>query len=157
GVMFISLIQGVPLDAKGNMMAHFGDYINLFSLVGGVAVLLLSYLHGLNYISLKTTGSVRDRARNYAAFLYWVLYLGLLVFALLLFLKTDFFSQHALGTLVLLVVIVALSLFAHASVFKQHEMSAFIASGLTFVALVALLFQGLFPRVMISSISSKYD
>lgn len=36
-------------------------------------------------------------------------------------------------------------------------MSAFIASGLTFVALVALLFQGLFPRVMISSISSKYD
>lgn len=92
GVMFISLIQGVPLDAKGNMMAHFGDYINLFSLVGGVAVLLLSYLHGLNYISLKTTGPVRDRARNYAAFLYWVLYLGLLVFALLLFLKTDFFS-----------------------------------------------------------------
>ncbi|QET82624.1 cytochrome d ubiquinol oxidase subunit II [Streptococcus dysgalactiae] len=157
GVMFISLIQGVPLDAKGNMMAHFGDYINLFSLVGGVAVLLLSYLHGLNYISLKTTGPVRNRARNYAAFLYWVLYLGLLVFALLLFLKTDFFSQHALGTLVLLVVIVALSLFAHASVFKQHEMSAFIASGLTFVALVALLFQGLFPRVMISSISSKYD
>lgn len=157
GVMFISLIQGVPLDAKGNMMAHFGDYINLFSLVGGVAVLLLSYLHGLNYISLKTTGPVRDRARNYAAFLYWVLYPGLLVFALLLFLKTDFFSQHALGTLVLLVVIVALSLFAHASVFKQHEMSAFIASGLTFVALVALLFQGLFPRVMISSISSKYD
>lgn len=157
GVMFISLIQGVPLDAKGNMMAHFGDYINLFSLVGGVAVLLLSYLHGLNYISLKTTGPVRDRDRNYAAFLYWVLYLGLLVFALLLFLKTDFFSQHALGTLVLLVVIVALSLFAHASVFKQHEMSAFIASGLTFVALVALLFQGLFPRVMISSISSKYD
>lgn len=157
GVMFISLIQGVPLDAKGNMMAHFGDYINLFSLVGGVAVLLLSYLHGLNYISLKTTGPVRDRARNYAAFLYWVLYLGLLAFALLLFLKTDFFSQHALGTLVLLVVIVALSLFAHASVFKQHEMSAFIASGLTFVALVALLFQGLFPRVMISSISSKYD
>lgn len=157
GVMFISLIQGVPLDAKGNMIAHFGDYINLFSLVGGVAVLLLSYLHGLNYISLKTTGPVRDRARNYAAFLYWVLYLGLLVFALLLFLKTDFFSQHALGTLVLLVVIVALSLFAHASVFKQHEMSAFIASGLTFVALVALLFQGLFPRVMISSISSKYD
>ncbi|MGG6794663.1 UNVERIFIED_CONTAM: cytochrome d ubiquinol oxidase subunit II [Streptococcus canis] len=157
GVMFISLIQGVPLDAKGNMMAHFGDYINLFSLVGGVAVLLLSYLHGLNYISLKTTGPVRDRARNYAAFLYWVLYLGLLVFAFLLFLKTDFFSQHALGTLVLLVVIVALSLFAHASVFKQHEMSAFIASGLTFVALVALLFQGLFPRVMISSISSKYD
>ncbi|MBM6540610.1 cytochrome d ubiquinol oxidase subunit II [Streptococcus dysgalactiae subsp. equisimilis] len=157
GVMFISLIQGVPLDAKGNMMAHFGDYINLFCLVGGVAVLLLSYLNGLNYISLKTIGPVRDRARNYAAFLYWVLYLGLLVFALLLFLKTDFFSQHALGTLVLLVVIVALSLFAHASVFKQHEMSAFIASGLTFVALVALLFQGLFPRVMISSISSKYD
>lgn len=36
-------------------------------------------------------------------------------------------------------------------------MQAFIASGLTLVAVVVLIFQGLFPRVMISSIGSKYD
>lgn len=157
GIMFVSLVQGMPLDAKANMSAQFGDYFNLFSIVGGVAMVLLAYLHGLNYIALKTEGPVRSRANNYAQLLYWVLYLGLVAFAVLLFFKADFFMHHALSTLVLLIVIVALTVFAHISVFKAAEMSAFLASGLSLVTVVVLLFQGLFPRVMISSISSKYD
>ncbi|VTS15601.1 cytochrome d ubiquinol oxidase subunit II [Streptococcus porcinus] len=157
GLMFVSLVQGMPIDAKANMTARFGDYFNIFSIVGGVAMLLLTYLHGLNYIALKTEGPVRDRANNVAQLLYWVLYLGLVAFALLLFFQTDFFAKRFVATLLLLLVIVALSVYAHMSVFKKAEMSAFIASGLTLVSVVVLLFQGLFPRVMISSISSKYD
>lgn len=157
GVMFISMVQGMPIDANGNMSATFTDYINVFSVVGGVAVVLLTYLHGLNYISLKTEGPVRERARNYAQFLYWVLYLGLVVFAVLLFFMTDFFKLHAATTLITLVVIVLLTVIAHLAVFKRKEMTAFIASGLSLVSVVILLFQGLFPRVMISSLGSKYD
>ena len=33
--------------------AQFTDYFNLFSIVGGVALTLLCYLHGMNYIALK--------------------------------------------------------------------------------------------------------
>lgn len=157
GVMFISLVQGMPIDAQGNMSAHFGDYFNLFSIVGGVAMLLLAYLHGLNYITLKTEGPVRERARNYAQLLYWVLYLGLVVFALLLIFKTDFFQNHFLLTSLLVLVIVGLTLLAQISVFKRAEMTAFLSSGLSLVAVVVLLFQGLFPRVMISSVSDKFD
>ncbi|MGT2933430.1 cytochrome d ubiquinol oxidase subunit II [Streptococcus catagoni] len=157
GLMFVSLVQGMPLDAKANMSAGFTDYFNLFSIVGGVAMLLLTYLHGLNYIALKTEGPIRERANNYARFLYYVLYLGLVVFAILLFFKTDFFTYHPMATLGLLVIIVALSFFAHIATFRAKEMQAFIASGLSLVTVVVLLFQGLFPRVMISSISSKYD
>lgn len=96
GVMFISLIQGVPINSNGDVIAHFTDYFNLFSIVGGVAVLLMSYLHGLNYISLKTEGPVRERARQYVNVLYWILYIGLVVFAILLYFKTDFFTLHFL-------------------------------------------------------------
>ncbi|KRL02472.1 cytochrome d ubiquinol oxidase subunit II [Liquorilactobacillus capillatus] len=157
GVLFISMIQGMPLDAKGNMTASFTDYINLFSIVGGVALSLLSYLHGLNYIALKTIGPVRERAKNYAEFLYGVLYVGLVAFAVLLYFKTDFFKLHMGATVTLLVVIVLLTLVANISVIKSKELSAFLASGLTLVSLVALLFTGLFPRVMISSLTQKYD
>ncbi|MGT2950125.1 cytochrome d ubiquinol oxidase subunit II [Streptococcus cuniculi] len=157
GIMFISLVQGMPIDENGNMAAHFGDYFNLFSLVGGVAMVLLTYLHGLNYISLKTDGPIRMRARQYAQKLYLVLYLGLVAFAALLFFKTDFFKLHLVPTLVLVVAIVVLTVVAHLSVIKKAEMTAFLASGLSLVTVVVLLFQGLFPRVMISSISSKYD
>ncbi|MFS6389153.1 cytochrome d ubiquinol oxidase subunit II [Streptococcus agalactiae] len=157
GIMFISLIQGMPLDASGNLSAQFSDYFNIFSLVGGVAMVLLAYLHGLNYIALKTEGPIRERSRNYAQLLYWVLYLGLALFAVLLYLKTDFFSNHPIVTTIMVLVIVVLAVLAHASTFKGAEMTAFLASGLSLVSVVVLLFQGLFPRVMISSISPKYD
>lgn len=150
GLMFTSMIQGVPMDARGDIYASFTTYVNPLSLVGGVAVALMSFLHGLNYIALKTEGNIRKRANDLANKLYFVLYAGEIVFALLIAMKTDFIEKHAALTIGLLAVIVLLTVFAHVSVAKKCEMSAFLSSGLTFLALVALLFQGLFPRVMIA-------
>ncbi|WP_251712858.1 cytochrome d ubiquinol oxidase subunit II [Lactococcus ileimucosae] len=150
GLMFTSMIQGVPMDAHGDVYANFINYVNPLSLVGGVAVALMSFLHGLNYIALKTDGSMRQRANEWANKLYFVLYAGEVVFAILLALYTDFVEKHAVLTIVLLAVIVLLTALAHLSVAKKREMAAFLSSGLTFLALVALLFQGLFPRVMIA-------
>lgn len=150
GLMFTSMIQGVPMDARGDIYASFTTYVNPLSLVGGVAVALMSFLHGLNYIALKTEGNMRKRANDLANKLYFVLYAGEVVFALLISMKTDFIEKHAALTIGLLAVIVLLTVFAHVSVAKKREMSAFLSSGLTFLALVALLFQGLFPRVMIA-------
>lgn len=157
GIMFISMIKGMPIDAQGNIQAGFLDYFNWFSIVGGVALTLLTYLHGLNYIALKTTGAIQARAQNYSQALYWVLYLGEVVFALLLLFQTDFIKVHPLATLLGLALIVAFSVLAHANTFKNRNGWAFVFSGLTLVSLVALLFSGLFPRLMISSISSQYD
>lgn len=157
GVMFISMIKGMPIDAHGNMYAHFFDYFNWFSIVGGVALTLLTYLHGLNYITLKTKGDISDRAQNYAQGLYWVLYVGEVIFALLLLFQTDFLRVHPISTLVCLVLIVGFSVAAHVATFRNKQGLAFSCSGLTLISLVALIFSGLFPRVMISSISSKYD
>lgn len=157
GILFISMVQGMPLDANGNMTPGFFDVVNLFSVVGGVALTLLCYLHGLNYIALKTTGPIKERALNYAKLLYYVLYVGLVVFAALLYFRTDFFTLHFASVLSLVVLIVILSVAAHVATFKENELVAFILSGVTLVALVAMLFVGLFPRVMISSISPAYD
>jgi cytochrome d ubiquinol oxidase subunit II len=151
GLMFTAMIQGVPMDAKGNVMATFTTYVNPLSVVGGVAVMLLSWLHGLNYLALKTDGDLRARAAKWANVLYFVLYAGEVVFAVLLFIFTDFFEKHFFGTLILLAVIVILTVLAHLSVRAGREMMAFLASGLTFLSLVALIFQGMFPRVMIAT------
>ncbi|MBM6754687.1 cytochrome d ubiquinol oxidase subunit II [Lactobacillus alvi] len=157
GVMFISMIKGMPIDANGNMHAHFFDYFNWFSIVGGIALMLLTYLHGLNYIALKTVGQMRETAKNFAKALYYVLYVGLIVFALLLIFQTDFFSVHPFGTGITVALIVVFAILAHVALFKDNEVMAFISSGLTMVSLVAMIFVGLFPRVMISSIKPSYD
>ena len=157
GVMFISMIKGMPLDAHGDMTAHFFDYFNWFSIVGGIALTLLTYLHGLNYIALKTKGVISDREQNYSKALYWVLYVGEVIFALLLLFQTDFLQVHPILTLLCLILIVGFSVAGHVANFVNKQGWAFFFSGLTLVSLVALIFCGLFPRVMISSISSKYD
>ena len=121
GAMFISMIKGMPIDAAGNMHAHFLDYFNWFSIVGGIALALLTYLHGLNYITLKTTGPVSQRAQNYAQAFYWVLYVGEVIFALLLLFQTDFIAVHPIATLVCLVLIVGFSVWAHVATFKNKQ------------------------------------
>lgn len=154
GMMFTSVIQAIPIDAKGNVTATFTTYVNLLSIVGGVAVALLSYVHGLNYIALKTEGELRERAVKWASFLYWVLYAGEVVFAVLLAIFTDFFKEHLVLTVLLLAVIVGLTALAHLSTRAGKEMLAFVSTGGTFIAIVVLLFQGLFPRVMIATNSA---
>lgn|SRR5699024_9038757 len=157
GILFMSLIQGMPLDENGNIVAAFTDFINPFSILGGVALTLLCYLHGLNYIALKTTGIIRDRAKNYAQASYWILYLGLIVFFVLLYLKTDFFTVHPISTVLLSVLIVMLTIVANIAMVKGKELLAFLSSGATLVTIVGLLFSGLFPRVLINSVVGGKD
>ena len=151
GMMFVDLVMGLPMDASKNVMnASFTDYVNLFSIVGGVAVTLVSFLHGLNYLRLKTEGAVRERSLAIAKKLYPVLFVGLVVFAILAYLKTDFFTERFTSSLILLVLIVVFAALAAYGTYKDKEGLSFISTGLVFIGIVAFLFNGLFPRVMIA-------
>lgn len=151
GMMFTDLVKGMPLDAAGNIRGGFGDYVNLFSIVGGVAVTLLCLLHGLNFIRLKLTGDLRQRAQAVTKVLYPVLFVGLVVFAGLLMWQTDFFTARPVSSWILLVLIVLLSVIATFGAYRDKEVLSFIASGATLIGVVALLFNGLFPRVMVGN------
>ena len=62
GVLFTSMLRGMPIQADMNMNAGFTDFINIYSLWGGLTVTLLCFLHGLNFLTLKTDGEIRQRA-----------------------------------------------------------------------------------------------
>lgn len=151
GLMFTSLVRGMPMDEGKNIFASFGDYVNVFSVVGGIAVTLICFLQGLNYIRLKTTGPVRERALNVAKPLYPVLLVGLVVFAVLLFFNTDFFTLRPISTVLILVVIVAAALTATYGAYKDQEWLSFMSTSTILAGVVGLLFNGMFPRVMIGS------
>ena len=152
GVLFTDVVQGMPLDASGDMSANFWDYFNIFSIVGGVAMSLLSYVHGLNYARLKITdGSLHDRIQKQLRVLYPVLLVGEVAFAVTLFAFTDFFTEKPLITVIMLASIVVLTLLAWTVTMKRQNTWAFIALGLVIILVVALLFTGLFPRVIVGN------
>lgn len=157
GMMFTSMVRGMPIAADKNIYASFGDYVNLFSIVGGVAVTLICFIHGLNYIRLKTDGPIRHRAALYAKRLYPVLFAGLVVFALLVWRETDFFDKRPVSTLIILIAIVLAAVVATYGSLKDKELLSFLATGAVLAGVVILLFNGLFPRVMVGNADAVRD
>ena len=157
GVLFTSIVRGMPIDENMTMWATFTDYVNIYSVVGGLAVVLLTLVHGLTFIGLRTTGPVHTRALALLKKVYFVLFGGLVVFAVLTYFNTDLFTVRPVATPVFLVCIVLAAVLGFIFANKGKEGWAFTMSGLTIVLTVAMLFVGLFPRVMISSIDPAFN
>jgi cytochrome d ubiquinol oxidase subunit II len=66
GVVFANVVRGVNLDANHDYAGTFFDLFNPYALLGGVTTLLLFFVHGVVFISLKTEGDIRLRARKLA-------------------------------------------------------------------------------------------
>ncbi|MDR3438019.1 cytochrome d ubiquinol oxidase subunit II [Telmatospirillum sp.] len=67
GVAFGNLLQGVPFsfdeDLRVSYQGGFFDLLNPFALVSGVLSASMLAMHGAAWLSLKTEGVIRDRAR----------------------------------------------------------------------------------------------
>jgi cytochrome bd ubiquinol oxidase subunit II len=157
GVLFTSILRGMPIDADMNIYAGFTDYVNVYSVVGGITVTLLCYLHGLMFVTLKTVGDIRERARKQGQKLIYAVLAVLVLFVGLSYFETDLFTVRAGVTIPLIGLIVI----AYSSVIfllaKKRDALSFTMSGLGIMMTVGLLFVALFPRVMISSITSAND
>ncbi|GLI29052.1 cytochrome c oxidase assembly protein [Agromyces rhizosphaerae] len=66
GVAFANIVQGVPLDEGHNYTGTLLDLLNPYALLGGLTTLLLFFTHGVVFVSLKTDGEIRERARKLA-------------------------------------------------------------------------------------------
>lgn len=157
GVLFTSLLKGMPIHKDMNMTAGFADYINIYSLWGGLTVTLLTFLHGLNFLTLKTEGDLRKRSAALAKKMVFAVLGALIVFVILSWSMTDIFEVRRIPELILVALIVLSYVLAYTFISKKREGLAFTMSGLGLVFTVSAIFTGLFPRVMISSINKAYD
>ncbi len=64
GVAFANIVQGVPIDADKEFTGNLLTLLNPFGLLGGLTTLLLFLTHGLVFLTLKTDGDLRERARQ---------------------------------------------------------------------------------------------
>jgi cytochrome bd ubiquinol oxidase subunit II len=157
GVLFSSLLKGMPIHQDMNMSGGFTDYINLYSLWGGVTITLLCFLHGLNFLALKTDGEIRKRSNLLARKMIVAVLGSLIIFVGLSAYYTDIFKVRLIPELILTVSIVLVYGLSYFFIVKKHEGWSFAMSGLGLAFTVATIFVGLFPRVMISSINTAFN
>ncbi|USB32997.1 cytochrome d ubiquinol oxidase subunit II [Paenibacillus sp. YPG26] len=157
GVVFSGLLKGLPIDQNMEMKAGLLDMVNLYTLAGGVLVVVLCYVHGLLFTVLRTTGELRDRARRQAKTALIPLAVLLVLFAILTYGMTDVFEVR--GVLLTIVAVLGLAAFLLAGWFISGKRDgwAFGMTGTIIALSIASVFIGLFPRVMISSLSSAFS
>lgn len=149
GVAFANIVAGVPLDAHHEFTGTLLTLLNPYALLGGLATLALFGLHGAVFLSLKTHGGIRVRARQAAhligittvavggAFLVWT------------------FLAYGKGWTVVPVLVAALALVgAVVMIDRMREGWAFLLTALAIVAVTVTLFGSLYPDVLPSTTSA---
>ena len=157
GVFFTSLIRGLPIDGDMNMYAGFTDFVNVYTIIGGVTFVMLSYLHGLLFIGLKTVGELRERANAAARKVYALTGLFLVLFMVFTYKDTDVFTHHGKVLFPMFGLVIVFYGMLYFFLGKKREGLSFTMTGLVFILVMASFFVGLFPNVMISSMDPAFN
>lgn len=160
GTAFANLIHGVPIEPlETGGWVYTGTLLTLlnpYSLVGGVTLLLLTFTHGLVFLTMKTTGEMREQARALAtkvgiatvvvaaAFLVWTVieHLG----------DANAWMVIAFSALAAVALIAGVLLNL-----KGVEGWAFTANTLTIAFALLAIFMALFPNLMVSSTDPAFS
>jgi len=152
GVAFGNIVHGVKIDKSFEYVGTVWDLLNPYALLGGLVTLTLFTFHGTVFIGLKTVGDIRERARKLALKLGLVTAVSALAF--LIWTQVDNGNGKSLAAVIVAVASLVVALVA---VRAGREGWAFMLSGLTIVAVVAMFFLSLFPNVMPSSLNAEWS
>jgi cytochrome d ubiquinol oxidase subunit II len=149
GVAFANLVRGVELVKSNVNNGHeyvggFWALLNPFAILGGLTTLVLFLLHGLLFVTLKTEGDLRIRARAMAK--------GVGLAAIVIAGAWAVWAQIAFSAQAWTWAAVAVAALCLIGVWLTNaagrEGLAFTLSAVTMVAAVALIFGSMFPDVM---------
>ena len=152
GLLLSWNVLGLPIDANGDRVGSAFAAFQWETLLGALAIVGFSVVHGAVFVALKTEGELRSRARRLALRIGPVALLPL--FGLLLLVQ----SRSGSGWTWLCVGVVAVAVvIAMARLNAGREGQAFAAMAVTIVAAVVSLFGALYPDVLPSTVDPAFS
>ena len=152
GVAWANFIHGVPMGAGNIVHASLWDLLHPYALAGGLTTLSLFFAHGANFLTLRVSGELRDRAAALAdratpvaaiitiGFMIWTIVdqsgrTGVLILALLTIAKVAFIPFTR----------------------KRSEWLGFLNTVGAILLLTATYFVTLYPNALPSTTGKAYD
>ena len=159
GVAFANLFMGIPIDQNGVYHGNILKLLSPYGLAGGVFFVIMFAMHGAIWLSLKSTGELRERALHTAKAL-WPVLLGL---ALLFLLLTKYYTNlyHNFVACPPLLVFPILAVVALVTSFFMMQgralLGAWMSSALFIFAVTFFGVIGMFPGIIISSLDPAWS
>jgi cytochrome d ubiquinol oxidase subunit II len=150
GVALGDLLVGLPIAASNEFTGSFWDLLTPYGLWLGLTLLVLCLLHGATFLSLKSTGAVRERSSRLAGRLVWPSLLLVVAYAVWTVSISDGGLWRVLAAAVPAVAAIGAAFLIRAG----REGGSFAATAVTIGGTVAALFANLYPNVMVSSTST---
>lgn len=152
GAMLALTTTGLPLNENGDNIGGAFAWVNIYAIIGGLGVVGFCLLHGLLFISLKTDGEVRFRARALAAKLAPEFLLPLVAWVIIV----QVMHGGLLGW-VLIVVAAAMAALMWVQIRRGAEKSAFFAQSLFLAVGVTTVFLAIYPKVLPSTVDDSFS
>jgi cytochrome bd ubiquinol oxidase subunit II len=153
GIALGDLLHGLPINSAQNYTGSFWDLFQPYALLTGVTLVLLCLLSGATFLTLKTTGRMRERAGLIARRVAPFTAAAVTAFAIWTHVVTSgTFFLRPLELLAILAVLAAVWL-----VYGHHEGFSFAATLVTVASCIVSMFVGLYPNVMVSSTNPAYN
>ncbi|HEU5243484.1 MAG TPA: cytochrome d ubiquinol oxidase subunit II [Gaiellaceae bacterium] len=152
GIGLSNLLHGVPLDSGGDYAGGFWNLFTGYTVLGGIAFVLLFALHGAIFLTLRTSGDLCDRAQTAAlrlAPLAVSIGAGYLIWTVAV--AVDRNDKPVFPPVLPGAIAIAAFALAGACVYRRRSGLGFALSALGTLGVVATLFTSLYPRVMVSS------
>ena len=157
GVTVGNLMRGFAIDADMNYWGGLIPLLNPFSLLGGLVFVTLFTTHGANFLALKLEGDLANRAKKFGSQAWIVATVLTVLFVIWSFFETDILTKSGINGLVPALLAAVALLLAGFYAKKGADMLAFIMGSLTIVFATVMVFMGLFPRILISSMNVAYN
>jgi len=152
GVGLSNLLHGVPINSSGDYAGGFWNLFTGYTVLGGVAFVLIFAFHGAVFLTLRTTGGLYERARRAAlALVVPALASGAGYLIWTVAVAVDRNDKSVFPPVLPAAIAIAAFVLAAVCVYRHRDGIGFTLSAIGTLGVVATLFTSLYPRVMVSS------
>jgi cytochrome d ubiquinol oxidase subunit II len=157
GVVVANLMRGIAIQQDMNYYGGLLPLLNPYALLGGLVFVSLFIMHGANFLTRKVQGEVAERAEK-AAFSTWIAATILTVlFVVWSFFATDILTKPGING-VIPAILATMSLLVTGWLIRTGRSGwAFTTGSLTIVFASIMVFAGLYPRILISSLNPAWN
>ncbi len=155
GVAFANIVRGVPIDQNMMYTGGFWNLLSPYSILAGVASLLIFMLHGAMFLLLKIKGAIVEKIHQTATGLWMLVFMALVGLVIYTYFETDLIKPGTFTFFYSGLSLVSLFLAGWFNRIKKQGKS-FVFTSLTIVFAMVTMFSGMFPRVMISSLNPEW-
>lgn len=155
GLIFGNIVTGLPLNPNGDFVGSPLDLLNPFAILTGLATLTLFVAHGATFLSMKTTGDLRMRAKR-AAGIGGVI-ATLVGSATLVWLVIAPSTGHRLIVGIAAGVAAVALVFALITHRSRRDGWAFTGTAVAIGSVVIALFVSLYPRLLPGTLGAATD